>query len=165
MKDDSIMHLYFKSIENGDIHALINLYDDFALIFDPILGELRGDLAKYYVPWLCSKIQSIRFSMRDVRADLFFASADWSAVIVSRNLKNEMVVHNGSVSIEMKGDKIYHQINEISLLSFFSVTRRCFGLFQFNFFLNREKFRQKLIDEIKDFVALQKSMRSLQAVN
>lgn len=165
MKDDNIIYLYFKSIENGDIHTLINLYDDFALIFDPILGELRGDMAKYYLPWLCSKIQTIRFSMRDVKADLFFASADWSAVIISKNLKNSMIVQKGFVSIEMNGDRIYRQINEINLLSFFSVTRKCFGLFQFNFFMNKEKFRRKLIGEIKDFATLQKSMTSLKEIN
>ena len=52
--------------------------------------------------------------MRDVKEDLFFASADWSAVIVDKNLKNKMIAESGSVSIEFKSGKIYHQINEVN---------------------------------------------------
>jgi hypothetical protein len=157
MKEVELVTAFFKAIETGDASKIVSLFDDFAIVNDPVIGELRGQQAKHVYSFLAINIHSVKIDLTFSYIDPFRASIKWQVISTLKSTKRR--VHcTGLMNMEFMDKKIHRISNDHSLLRLLGSIKGKQGFLLGLLPFYRKRFRAKLIHGVEDYIQFRKTI-------
>lgn len=151
--EGSIVSRLTSSLQNRDSLALLEMFDPYAEIRDPLIGVVRRKYAKYYsiVPFIF--FNKITLEFFDLTENASKVTGRWRVILTIDEMYQKRIESTGSIVIELKQGKIY----TIDLdFNYWRVLGSLFGLRGYilgSIGSLRKKIRKKAIDQIKELLS------------